>query len=176
MCRSSEGSAELPPDLAGTLTIIRQPRGDGNIAGRNEIMRAATHENALLRDDDACLLDAGTIREVLAMMEARSCGSSRGLRDGRAGWRPGRTHAGRRPSSISLLHPVVHRLRASDSRARAFLEVGGYRAMYRFHGEEKDCCLRLMDAGYDIVYLPDPPVMHLRRSRGARSSSAIFGT
>jgi GT2 family glycosyltransferase len=50
-------------------------------------------------------------------------------------------------------------------RRQAFLEVGGYRALYQ-HGEEKDCCLRLMDAGYDIVYLPDPPIVHLHDPTG----------
>ena len=30
--------------------------------------------------------------------------------------------------------------------------------MLRYHGEEKECCLRLIDAGFDIVFMPEPVV------------------
>src|SRR5260370_4542103 len=30
--------------------------------------------------------------------------------------------------------------------------------MFHYHGEEKECCLRLMEADYDIVFMPEPIV------------------
>jgi hypothetical protein len=53
------------------------------------------------------------------------------------------------PSYIGFAHLV---------RRGAFWQVGGYREMFRYHGEEKECCLRLIDAGYDIVFMPEPIV------------------
>jgi hypothetical protein len=53
------------------------------------------------------------------------------------------------PSYIGFAHLI---------RRGAFWQVGGYREMFRFHGEEKECCLRLIDAGYDIVFMPEPVV------------------
>ena len=40
------------------------------------------------------------------------------------------------------------------------LAVGGYRESFEFYGEEKDFCLRLIEAGYRTVYLPDALVVH----------------
>jgi len=55
------------------------------------------------------------------------------------------------PSFIGFAHMV---------RRRVFLEIGGYREAFTFYGEEKDFCLRLIDAGYRTVYLPDALVIH----------------
>ena len=157
--------AGLPSHLADTLTIMRQPEARGNIAGRNQIMRAATTEYVLLSDDDAYLLDAETIRQGLALMERDTAVAAVGFAMAAPDGAPWPKHMQASPASQPCFIPsyigFAHLIRRS-----AFLEVGGYRALYRFHGEEKDCCLRLMDAGYDIVYLPDPPVVHLNDPTG----------
>jgi GT2 family glycosyltransferase len=157
--------AALPSHLADALTVIRQPEARGNIAGRNEIMRAATTEYVLLTDDDAYLVDAETIRKGLALMERDTAVAAVGFAMAAPDGELWPKHMQASPSSHPCFIPsyigFAHLIRRS-----AFLEVGGYRAVYRFHGEEKDCCLRLMDAGYDIVYLPDPPVVHLNDRTG----------
>jgi GT2 family glycosyltransferase len=157
--------ARLPHDLADTLTIVRRPEARGNIAGRNEIMRAARTEYVLLCDDDAYLLDAATVRLGLAMMEGDPAVAAVGFAMAAPDGTPWPGHLQASPSShpcfVASYIGFTHLIRRS-----AFMEVGGYRTLYRFHGEEKDCCLRLMDAGYDIVYLPDPPVAHLNDPRG----------
>ena len=40
-------------------------------------------------------------------------------------------------------------------RRDAFIAVGGYRESFEIYGEEKELCLRLIEAGYRTVYLPD---------------------
>jgi GT2 family glycosyltransferase len=54
-------------------------------------------------------------------------------------------------------------------RRDVFLALGGYRELFEFYGEEKEYCLRLLDAGYDVVFLPDARVAHLL-DRGGRDS------
>jgi GT2 family glycosyltransferase len=51
------------------------------------------------------------------------------------------------------------------------LEVGGYRDVFVIHGEERELCLRWLDRGWRVVYLPDAPVAHVadRGNRDARS-------
>jgi GT2 family glycosyltransferase len=160
-----DARAALPHDLADSLTTVRQPEARGNIAGRNEIMRTARTEYVLLCDDDAYLLDAATVRLGLALIEGDPAVAAVGFAMASPDGTPWPGHLQASPSSHACFIPsyigFAHLIRRS-----AFMEVGGYRTLYQFHGEEKDCCLRLMDAGYDIVYLPDPPVAHLNDPRG----------
>jgi GT2 family glycosyltransferase len=55
------------------------------------------------------------------------------------------------PSFIGFAHLV---------RRDAFIALGGYRESFEFYGEEKDFCLRLIEAGYRTLYLPDALVIH----------------
>jgi GT2 family glycosyltransferase len=55
-------------------------------------------------------------------------------------------------------------------RRQTFLEHGGYRESLVFYGEEKDLCVRLLDAGLRIVYLPDGLVGHVP-DPGGRSAT-----
>jgi hypothetical protein len=45
-------------------------------------------------------------------------------------------------------------------RKDVFLALGGFRERFEFYGEEKDFCLRLLEAGYRTVYLPDARIVH----------------
>ena len=57
------------------------------------------------------------------------------------------------PSFIGFAHMI---------RRDRFLALGGYREVFVFYGEEKEFCLRLLDAGSHTVYLPQaPPVAHV---------------
>ncbi len=41
------------------------------------------------------------------------------------------------------------------------LEIGGYREAFVIHGEEREVCLRWLDRGLNVVYLPGAAVAHL---------------
>ena len=41
------------------------------------------------------------------------------------------------------------------------LDLGGYREAFGIHGEEREVCLRWLDRGLNVVYLPDAPVAHV---------------
>ena len=59
----------------------------------------------------------------------------------------------------------LHRVCPSRA-ASTFPEIGGYRESFGFYGEEKDLCLRLLDAGYVTVYLPEALVAHVPDDSG----------
>jgi GT2 family glycosyltransferase len=41
------------------------------------------------------------------------------------------------------------------------LAIGGYRDAFVIHGEEREVCVRWLDRGWSVVYLPGAPVAHL---------------
>ena len=55
-------------------------------------------------------------------------------------------------------------------RRDAFLRLGGYRESLVFYGEEKDFCVRALEAGQRVVYLPDAVVGHVP-DPGGRSAT-----
>jgi GT2 family glycosyltransferase len=148
---------DLPPEIARKLTLIRQTDVTGNIGCRNIEMRRARTDDVLLLDDDTELLDAGTVRRGLALMDGdarvAAVGFAMAKPDGSLlpdGMQPSPArYVCYVPSYVGFAHLI---------RRGAFWQVGGYREMFRYHGEEKECCLRLIDAGYDIVFMPEPVV------------------
>lgn len=140
--------------------FIRDERGPGYIAGRNELVTQAANEFVLLLDDDAVLIERGAIERAIRVLErddrVAAVAFAQAEQDGRP-WpermQPGRSAvAARVPSFIGFAHLL---------RRRVFLQLGGYRADFVCYGEEKDYCLRLLDAGYRVVYLPDALVGHV---------------
>jgi GT2 family glycosyltransferase len=141
------------------VRVIRDDRAPGYIAGRNRLVRDAKAPAVLLMDDDAAVLDNGAIDRALALMEAdarvAAIAFAQADRHGRA-W-DAAMQAGRSrescyvPSFIGFAHLL---------RRDVFVAIGGYRESFEFYGEEKDFCLRLIEAGYRTVYLPDALVVH----------------
>jgi GT2 family glycosyltransferase len=162
-------SAEVPAEVAGKLRVIVQPDRQGPIVGRNTTVRVARNEYVLLLDDDAFVIDAEAIRRgvdilhrhpavgALAFAQAEASG---------AAW-----PAAMQPALVTRVCYVpayigfAHLLRRS-----VFLELGGYLEPLHFYGEEKDYCLRLLDAGYGVVYVPDARVAHVPDQSGRSPS------
>ena len=154
-----ESLGQLPPALADRTRFVRQDANEGYIVARNATVRTARTEYVILMDDDACFLDAGSIRAIVDLMQrdprvaAVACAMAEG--DG-SPW-DARMQAS--PVSYPCYVPsfigFAHLLRR-----RVFLELGGYRESFRFYGEEKDYCRRLLAARYDVVYAPSARVAH----------------
>ena len=71
---------------------------------------------------------------------------------------PGR---GQSPRYVAAFIGFAHLLRRD-----VFLRLGGYRERFVFYGEEKEYCLRLLDHGLRVVYLPDALVIHAQDASG----------
>jgi len=150
----------LPANLREKLTFISQPDQQGPIVARNTMVGLAKNEIVLLLDDDALILDDRGIRRALDLIcqheniGAVACAMAHA--DG-SPW-----PSSMQPSPASYLSYVpayigfAHLLRRD-----LFLMLGRYRTLFYFYGEEKDYCLRLLNAGYDVVYDPDALVAHL---------------
>lgn len=156
---------QIAGDGGFDVRVIRDERGSGYIAGRNELVAQARNEYVLLLDDDAVVIDARAIERAMAVLDAdprvAAVAFAQAEPDG-SPW-PERMQAGRGrvaarvPSFIGFAHLI---------RRSVFLALGGYRADFVCYGEEKDYCLRLLDAGYHVVYLPDARVGHIVDYRG----------
>ena len=147
------------------LRIIRDDRGPGNIVGRNTLMTQASADAVLLLDDDAALLEAAGIERALEILsrdsDVAAIAFAQANEDGRP-WpetmQPGR---GQSPRYVAAFIGFAHLLRRD-----VFLRLGGYRERFVFYGEEKEYCLRLLDHGLRVVYLPDALVIHAQDASG----------
>jgi GT2 family glycosyltransferase len=154
-----------PKNIAGKLRVITQPGQQGPIVARNRTVKAARTECVLLMDDDAYVIDAGAIRHgVELLMSHRDVGAvafAQAEADG-AAW-----PAAMQPATATETCYVpayigfAHLLRRS-----VFLRLGGYLEPLHFYGEEKDYCLRLLNAGFAAVYVPDARVAHVPDQSG----------
>ena len=145
--------------LPTEVRVLRDDRGSGYITGRNRLVREAVAPNVLLLDDDAALLGGQAVERAVRLLEAdprlaavafAQCDRAGSRWDD--GMQPARSAvACLVPSFIGFAHLV---------RRDAFIALGGYRESFEFYGEEKDFCLRLIEAGYRTVYLPDALVVH----------------
>ncbi len=146
-------------DVPTKYRVLRDDGAPGMIVGRNRMVREATGAAVLLLDDDAGLIDGRSIDQALQLLDSdRRVAAVAFAQSDRHGTRwddsmqPSRSQdACYVPAFIGFAHLV---------RREVFLATGGYREAFFFYGEEKDFCLRLIDAGYRTVYLPKALVMH----------------
>jgi GT2 family glycosyltransferase len=81
--------------------------------------------------------------------------------DGSAWPEPMQPGQGRSPRYVAAFIGFAHLINR-----RVFLELGGYRESFVFYGEEKEYCLRLLEHGYRVVYLPNALVVHAQDAAG----------
>jgi len=151
------------------VSVIRDERQVGNIAGRNRMVAEAATPYALLLDDDAVVFGADAVERAVALLDrdpnVLAIAFAQGEPDGSPwpeGMQAGRGHG---PSYVAAFIGFAHLVRCE-----AFLRLGGYRESLVFYGEEKDFCIRALDAGQRIVYLPDAVIGHLP-DPGGRSAT-----
>jgi len=146
-------------DVGVNVRVMGGRESVGMIAGRNRIVEAASAPSVLHLDDDAGLLSAEAIESALEVLEqdpqVAAIGFPQGDRNGTR-WddsmQPSRSHV---TCYVPAFIGFAHMLRRD-----VFNAMGGYREAFGFYGEEKEFCLRLVEAGYRTVYLPDALVMH----------------
>jgi GT2 family glycosyltransferase len=146
--------------LGAKPRLIRDADSPGYIVGRNRLVREAAGEIVLLMDDDARLIGAAAIDQALAVLHGDAGVGAVGFAQAEADGRPWPTSmqpsAAQVPSVVPSFIGFAHMIRRDR-----FLALGGFREAFGFYGEEKEFCLRLLEAGLHTVYLPHALVAHV---------------
>ena len=146
-------------DVPAVVRVLRDDSAPGLIVGRNRLVREAAASAVFLMDDDAAFLGAEALEAALRLLDAdRQVGAVAFAQCDLAG---ARWDEGMQPGRSLVVCYVASFIGfAHLLRREVFEAVGGYRETFEFYGEEKEFCLRLIDAGYRTVYLPDALVIH----------------
>ena len=150
---STDDTAKIASQFPAVQWVNRSP-GRGYMAARNDWMESATEDFFVSLDDDAWFLQGDEISVALEAM-ARNPRVGAVAFDILSPDRPApKPRAPHRPTANFIGCGHVLRL-------AAVREIGCYAdTPGNYGGEEKDLCLRLMDAGYEVVLLPGVHVWH----------------
>jgi GT2 family glycosyltransferase len=167
--------AELGDDAPPGLTVLMSAERTGPSAARNRIARQADTPFILYLDDDAALLPGGAVADALAVLRADpSVAAVAFAQADEAGalYPPGaQPSPATEPALVRTFIGFAHLVRADALRA-----VGGYREILQIMGEERELTLRLLEAGYRVVYLPHAPVAHLADPSGRDPKRFLYLT
>jgi GT2 family glycosyltransferase len=145
--------------------VLRDVRSPGYIVGRNRLVREAGAPAVLLLDDDTRILSRESIEQALAVLNADARVAAVAFSQAEADGRPWPVRM--QPSPVTIPSIVASFIGfAHLVRRDVFLALGGYRDDFIYFGEEKDFCVRLLEAGYQTVYLPDACVGHVPDAAG----------
>ena len=155
----SERAAE--GEVPGAGQRIRFLRGSlGCAGGRNWLVQEASREFVLLLDDDTVVFDGSAVTAALTTIAGDPAIGAIAFAQANADGTPWpvsmQPSRATEPSIVNAFIGFAHLVRRST-----FLEHGGYRAVFEYHGEEKEFCLRLCGAGYAVVYLPQARIAHV---------------
>lgn len=154
---STDGTSQDVSRLYPEVRIVTGHQRKGLIVCRNRAARVARGRIIVSIDDDAYFTDETTLCRVAAAFDQFPQAGALALpyiEPRRVG---DHTHTMPLPggsplrSYIGCAH-AVHR--------DLFLELGGYRDLLVHQGEERDFCLRMLDAGWQVVMADTPPIVH----------------
>lgn len=167
------GDAQInpPPSSIFQLQVVRSEKNLGVAGGRNLGMQHARGEYLLFIDDDAIWHshdDAARIMQHFRQNPRCGVVAVKSLKpDGTVVVseypHPNKTRiaAATEPTEVPYYYGVGHGLRAS-----AVKQVGNYPERYFYSMEEVDLSLRIINAGYTIVYDPSIAVYHYHSALG----------
>jgi hypothetical protein len=125
-------------------------------ASRNTCCREARGTYVFSLDDDAYYTDPATAGLVVSLFEDHPEAAALAL----SFIEPGRPAPGAVPASAG--QPCRSFTGCAHAvRREAFLDLGGYRDYFDGWGEERDFCLRLLNAGSSVLFAATPPIVHL---------------
>jgi GT2 family glycosyltransferase len=158
-----DASTDDTPGLREDFPMVGWSRvepGRGYLDARNRMMLTARESFYVSLDDDAWFLAGDEIALAVAYLERNPTTAAIAFQIVSPD-RPDLSPRGK-PAAASLFIGCGHVLRLSVVK-----ELGGYSRFPGTYGaEEKDLCLRLIDAGYGIVALPGVHVWHDKSELG----------
>lgn len=154
---STDGTPDIVARRFGDrVQIIRNPRNEGPVVARQQIIELAETPYIFFLDDDAYIQSADTVEQVVADMEVDpsiAVVAVPYLQDGAL------LQRSTDPSRVQLTH--LFGAGVAAFRKQAVQAVGGYRVSMRMYAEEMELSLRLVRAGYRLrLGTSDPPLVH----------------
>jgi len=157
--------AALAADLPPRVRWIRNEQSLGPSACRNQAARAAGTPYLLNLDDDAFVLSREAVERAVAVLERDPAVFAVALAQGDAEGAPFPPAA--QPASVDFpCYVPAFTGYGFVARRDALLAAGGFRDRLGIHGEEKELCLRMLDRGLRVVYLPGAVVGHVAAAAG----------
>lgn len=152
------------------VDLIRLDTHTGTAAAKNIAARRAETRYLLSLDDDAFLVAGESVSRAAALLDNDD--SIAAVAFAQADEHATRRQPSQQPAAgeVPCYVPAFVGFGCLIRRDR-LLDVGGYRGEFVIHGEERELCLRWLDRGWRVVYLPDAPVAHVADSanRDART-------
>ncbi len=152
--QSDDGTDAMVRTEFPEVRLIRHEQRAGLIVRRNESFRDALGEYVLSLDDDAYFTSRDTLSQVCELFDREPQTAAWGLQyfePANAATMPITPTGTRIKSYIGCAHAV---------RRRVAEQLGGYPALLVHQGEERDLCIRLLDAGWDVRFAQTPPIIH----------------
>jgi len=157
--------AALAADLPPHARFIRNDASLNLSACRNRIAREAATPWVLNLDDDAFIVRREAVESAIEVLESDEGVAAVAFAQCDADGKPYDPAAQPLPVDYPAYAPTfigyAHLLRRD-----AFLAVGGFRERLGINGEEKELCLRLLDRGWRVVYLPAARIGHVADHAG----------
>lgn len=155
----------VPPAVERRLRVIRFDPSRGLAAARSACVRRAATPWVLSLDDDAVIVSADAVRSAVRTIAADPSIFAIAFTQADAAGQP--WPAGVQPASVDHPCEVASFIGFGHLvRRDAFLTLDGFRAQLIINGEERELCLRALDAGFRVVYLPSARIAHLADPRG----------
>lgn len=153
---STDGTREMLAKEFPEVCVIRHDTPRGYLVGRNEAAQVATGDVIFSIDDDAVFTTERVVSQTLEH-----------FRDPAVGAVAIPYVDVQRSPTVRQQAPSEDRVWVTDRyvgtahavRRSVFLQLGGYRDYFVHQGEERDFCLRLLDAGY-VVRMSNGDLIH----------------
>ncbi|MGZ4397490.1 MAG: glycosyltransferase family 2 protein [Gaiellaceae bacterium] len=153
---SSDGSAEMIASEFPRVHLCRSEQSKGLVVQRNAGAALASAPIVVSIDDDAVFVSSDTVAQTVAEFDHPRVGAvAIPYRDGpQDGIRQASPSAGR------VFVAARFRGTAYAVRRDLFLRLGGFREVIFHQGEERDLCLRMLEAGYVTRLGAADPIVH----------------
>jgi glycosyltransferase involved in cell wall biosynthesis len=169
---STDGTQEMVESEFQHVRYFRKQEQSGYIVLRDCGFEDAHGEFVLSIDDDARFSDPDTLAIVLEnfrllpSVAAFALRFTEPCRSSQQGVMPEIEENSEVRNYIGCAHAI---------RRNVALQLGGYRGYLIHQGEERDLCLRMLDAGHEIRYLKTPPIIHNPSQKRDHTRVAYLG-
>lgn len=154
---STDGTSELVRSDFPQVRVVRSEQSRGLIVQRSEAAKLATTPVIVSIDDDAEFSTPRVVSQAIEDLEHEKIGA---VAIPYVNVRQDRVLRHRAPDDLEVYVTDSFTGTAHALRRDLFLRLGGYRATLFHQGEERDYCVRMLEAGYFARLGRSEPIFH----------------